>query len=298
MAKVSYREWLSNKKSLLLTGTGLRKQGFFTPYKNVESLDAKIPPYAEVEALFNSRCDNFLETLSRFSAFLPRIEERIKAGSIPFEAEGMFPQIDAMAAYCIVREYKPARVLEIGSGASSHVLAAALADNDRGTLTCIDPAPRRSISETGADIVPRMLNNEDAHIVDNFAENDILFIDSSHIMLPGMDVDIQFNRMFPRLPYGTIVHVHDIFLPEHYPSEWHHRNYSEQNALIGWIMSGFFDVFFPSFYVATRMRSELRDQLGDLTPDSPERNSGSIWLRTARRKHRALSLTASISADA
>lgn len=179
----------------------------------------------------------------------------------------------------MIRKCHPKHVLEIGSGASTHVMETALNQNKNGTLTCIDPVPRRSISETHAKIIPRVLNYDDTNIINSFGENDVLFIDSSHIMLPGMDVDLQFNRMFPRLPHGAIVHVHDIFLPENYPLEWRCRNYSEQSALIGWIMSGFFEVLFPSFYVATRMSDELQDGLGELMPRKPERNAGSIWLR-------------------
>ena len=54
-----------------------------------------------------------------------------------------------------------------------------------------------------------LLNSADTALAASLEENDILFINSSHIMLPGMDVDIQFNRLFPTLRKGVIVHVHD-----------------------------------------------------------------------------------------
>ncbi|MDT8392102.1 MAG: class I SAM-dependent methyltransferase [Lentisphaeria bacterium] len=276
---MKFKEWASQKKSIFLTGTGIHKSGFFTQYKYVNSVSPNVPDYTEVETLFNSKKENFSRVLSEFPCFLPELKEKIESGLIPFEAEGMFPPVDVVAAYYMIKKYCPSQVLEIGSGASTHVIAAALNENQNGILTCIDPVPRRSISETGAKIIPRVLNYDDIGIVNNFSENDVLFIDSSHIMLPGMDVDLQFNRMFPRLPHGTIVHVHDIFLPENYPLEWCHRNYSEQSALIGWIMSGFFEVLFPSFYVTTRMKDELQDGLGELMPKNPKKNAGSIWLR-------------------
>ena len=46
---------------------------------------------------------------------------------------------------------------------------------------------------------------------------DILFIDSSHIAMPGTDVDRLFLDVLPRLPSGVLVHVHDILLPDAYP---------------------------------------------------------------------------------
>jgi hypothetical protein len=276
---MNFKEWITQKKSIFLTALGLHRSGFFTHYKYINSLPDTLESYSDVEYYFDSQREKFSQIIVNFSFALPKLKAAINEGSIPFEEKGMFPPIDTIAAYHIITKYRPNRILEIGSGASSHVLARALKDNGHGLLTCIDPMPRRSISETGAKIIPRVLDHEDIKIIDDFGVNDVLFTDSSHVMLPGMDVDIQFNRMFPRLPYGSIVHVHDIFLPEDYPSHWRHRNYSEQNALIGWIMSGFFEVLFPSFYVATRMESELRSQLGELMPRDPRKNAGSIWLR-------------------
>ena len=107
--------------------------------------------------------------------------------------------------------------------------------------------------------------------------NDILFIDSSHILIPGTDVDIEFNRMFPRLKRGVIVHLHDIFLPDDYPMHWKERNYSEQNALTGWLLGGAFEVLWPANYVYTRYRKLVERAVGDLC--DIRRGGGSLWLR-------------------
>jgi len=119
-------------------------------------------------------------------------------------------------------------------------------------------------------------------LVDEFVENDVLFIDSSHIMLPGMDVDLQFNRMFPRLAPGVLVHVHDIFLPDDYPPNWRPRWYSEQNALIGWILSGYFEVVLPTYYATTRMAQDVEQALGGFAPFQRNGTAGSIWLRRTK----------------
>lgn len=52
------------------------------------------------------------------------------------------------------------------------------------------------------------------------SENDILFIDSSHIIRPGGDVLHEFLEALPRLSPGVLVHIHDIFTPKHYPDSW------------------------------------------------------------------------------
>ncbi|MEM6465240.1 MAG: class I SAM-dependent methyltransferase, partial [Pseudomonadota bacterium] len=251
------------------------------PYGHVSSVPRTVPTYGAVEERFDALRPQLVETIRAMGTHQSEIERAIKDGVFPWEDAGMFPMLDAVVAYYMVKHHRPKRIVEIGSGASTHVLSCALAQNGAGSLTCIDPAPRRSILDTPAKIHQRVLAEGDVSLLDAFEPNDILFIDSSHIMLPGMDVDIQFNRMFPVLSPGTLVHVHDIFLPDGYPESWSDRLYSEQNALIGWIMSGFFEVLYPGYYVATRMVDDLKTQLGPLMPEAPERNAGSIWLRVA-----------------
>jgi hypothetical protein len=121
------------------------------------------------------------------------------------------------------------------------------------------------------------MTGDDAALCGSLEADDILFIDSSHIMLPGMDVDIQFNRAFPRLRPGVVVHLHDIFLPFPYPAHWSHRNYSEQNALIGWLVSGYFQILYPGHYVARR-HGDLLDAALSAFP-IVRREAGSLWLR-------------------
>ena len=50
----------------------------------------------------------------------------------------MFSGTDALALYCMVRHFRPRRIIEVGSGFSSLVSAQALAANGIGELTCIE----------------------------------------------------------------------------------------------------------------------------------------------------------------
>lgn len=51
-------------------------------------------------------------------------------------------------------------------------------------------------------------------------ENDILFIDSSHMIRPEGDVLFEYLEILPSLAKGVIVHIHDIFSPRNYPKQW------------------------------------------------------------------------------
>jgi hypothetical protein len=190
----------------------------------------------------------------------------------PVFGTSMLSHLDRAAAYAAVAKFRPRRLLEIGSGDSTRFLAKAKGDAE---MLCIDPAPRCSISELPVKLVQRVLRHSDIELCAALEPNDILFIDSSHIMLPGTDVDMEFNRIFPRLKPGVIVHVHDIFLPFDYPKGWKKRNWNEQSALVGWLF-GAFEIIYPAHYV-TRRHPELIDAvLGDLRMP---KNAGSFWIR-------------------
>ena len=66
-----------------------------------------------------------------------------------------------------------------------------------------------------------------------------------------------FNDVLPALPSGVLVHVHDIFLPEHYPRQWDWRAYNEQQAVALLIAGGGYRLVFASRYVAATMTERL-----------------------------------------
>lgn len=260
---------LSRLRAQVLNIAGI-KSGFFVQYGYASSLKSA-GEYPEFRDLFAA--SDYSEFLSHMSANMPRVREI-------WPQSRMFSPLDSTAAYSAVRLLDPARILEIGSGNSTHIMATALKDmGSRATLTCIDPQPRRDIGALEVNFLRRVLSADDVKMCDELEANDILFIDSSHIMLPQMDVDIQFNRMFPRLKRGVVVHVHDIFLPDDYPKSWEKRHYSEQNALMGWILSGYFEVIYPGWYVGTRFKDQLAPTYSGWDAYRENSNSGSIWLR-------------------
>lgn len=250
------------------------QRGFFIQYEFARTVRPVCEPYPEVEALFaRSPYDDFLNDMAS------HVAEFQSFGSRPHDPvwnRGMFPPLDGAAAFAAVRRFKPRRILEVGSGDSTFYLARAAAGS--AEITCIDPEPRRSIEELPVNFIRRVLGNEDAGTVASLQAGDILFIDSSHIMLPGMDVDILFNRCFPRLRPGVLVHLHDIFLPDGYPANWRERNWNEQNALVGWLLSEFFEVVYPGHYVAVRHGGAIDKAFAGF-PVAQRKDSGSLWLR-------------------
>ena len=151
-----------------------------------------------------------------------------------------FPRLDAAAAYAIVRMTRPARIMEVGSGHSTRFLARAVRDGSLGTqITAIDPMPRTSISGLDIHWLRQPVQSCDLRLFASLAPGDILFIDSSHQLKPGSDVEFLLERVLPRLASGVRIHFHDIFLPDDYPAQWGWRRYNEQAAVAALIGDGY-----------------------------------------------------------
>lgn len=269
MLSIELKEQLSRFKARTTSMLG-RGGGFFIEYDYVDSVSPVSEPYPEVERL--CAASPFREFVADMASHIPEFRTFGEQPNDPCLGRGMFSPLDGTAAYAAVRKFKPRRIVEIGSGASTHFLAKAA---DGAEIVCIDPAPRQEVAQLPVTLTRRILENSDTELCASLEAGDILFIDSSHIMLPGMDVDIEFNRIFPRLKPGVVVHVHDIFLPFDYPPHWRVRNWNEQNALIGWLF-GSFDIIYPGHYVG-RCHADLIDRA---FADFPvPKNAGSFWMR-------------------
>ncbi|WP_374633218.1 class I SAM-dependent methyltransferase [Ferrovibrio sp.] len=255
------------------------KRGFFIPYRYAASIADSQPVYAEIEAVLRAAEPQFIAVLQRIAAY----EAALKAFSGPPPAprfdQSWFPTLDAAACYAIIRDARPSRIVEVGSGHSTRFLARAAQDGGFScNITCIDPQPRASLRGLPVDFRPGIAQTADPAIYAALAAGDVLFIDSSHILMPGSDVDFLFSRVLPRLPAGVLLHIHDIFLPDDYPRHWLWRGYNEQQLLPAMLMAGWQPIF-ASHYAATRMAASVQAGPVGRLPASAEALPASIWLR-------------------
>ena len=265
----------------LLTGLGIRKKGFYSPYDHAHVADWDVPAYPHIKEQFD-RLQN------RFGSFLAEIDanERFFLALARSEDAGILTSrylsaLDAMVVYTGIASFKPRRVLEVGSGHTTHFITRAIADHGLSTkVTCIDPKPRCEIARLPVSFERRVLDGSDVDRIAELEDGDVLFIDSSHFMQQGFDVDILFNRGFPALRPGVIVHVHDVFLPYGYPKRWEWLRFNEQLALVGWVISGYFETLFATQYVWRDMADDLRQVCKSFRPDL-KGDGGSLWLRKA-----------------
>ena len=267
----------------LSTVLGIKCQGFFIPYRYAERVPEHEDrlPYTYIEKLFDNSRSIFKEQIALISKYTDEL--RYIGPDHPPQPrwnQDWFPALDAAIAYAMVRHHAPKNIVEVGSGHSTRFMARAVADGLLDTqITTIDPAPRAVIEGLNVETVNTTVQNVDSQFFGLLAPGDILFIDSSHIIMPGTDVDYLLNQILAQLSAGIIVHLHDIFLPDDYPKSWQWRGYNEQLAVATLLQGGGFDVLFPSHYVATRMGESLQ---GTILNELERPNSlfeTSLWIK-------------------
>jgi predicted O-methyltransferase YrrM len=184
---------------------------------------------------------------------------------------GFFETVDAEVAYSFVRRHKPRRIIEIGSGYSTRLMATALemnrkCDGAEGELITIDPFPTRVSDRDSVRLMPSRVQDVPLDLFHSLGENDILFLDSSHIVSVGSDVVREYLEIIPRLNPGVLIHIHDIFLPSDYPREAVLRNlcfWSEQYILQAFLS---FNPDFEILWGSSAMQAFHRDALGAAFP--------------------------------
>lgn len=128
---------------------------------------------------------------------------------------GMFSNLDAMAYYCMLRHFRPRRVLEIGSGNSTRVALEALTRNGTGEIVSIEPFPSEALRKMPITLHQGFAQDFDADFFnDQLADGDVFFIDSTHTVKASSDCCHLYLRILPWLRRDVIVHVHDIALPK------------------------------------------------------------------------------------
>jgi predicted O-methyltransferase YrrM len=261
----------------LSTILGLRARGFFIPYRH--AAEAKPSGYPALEPRFADAEPSIRDVLAAIDGYSADLD-RIAAGHGPARFDqDWFARLDAAAAYALVRRHRPRRIVEIGSGHSTRFLAQAVRDEGLATtIVAIDPAPRAGLDGLGVTHERRLLGIADPAVADLGAD-DILFIDSSHVAMPGTDLDRIVGDVLPRLASGTLVHVHDIVLPDAYPAEWGWRAYNESIPVAALIGSGGWEVVFSSHWVASRHPARLREGLLGRLPLVAGARETSLWLR-------------------
>ena len=193
---------------------------------------------------------------------------------------------DALVFRSMLKHFAPRRLVEIGSGFSS---AVALDTRDAfgvaPEMTFIEPHPERlrSLLREGDEVRTHVLVSQvqdvDLAVFDTLQANDILFVDSSHVVKTGSDLHHILFEVMPRLAPGVILHFHDIFWPFEYPAAWavdQLRGWNEIYMLRAFLTSnpGFEILFFNDYYAKLYATSVVAT-----APLMVRNPGGGLWLK-------------------
>jgi hypothetical protein len=199
---------------------------------------------------------------------------------------GFYGSVDAETLYAMVRRAVPRRIVELGSGMSSLVIADARAHNEGsadGRHVIFDPFPRDDLREALSTVAELQAVSATEVPMDEFAQleaGDILFVDTTHTVKIGGDVNRILLDVIPALAPGVAIHVHDIYLPWEYPREFLEERsffWAEQYLLQAFLA---FNREFEILFGTHALYRGVPDQLASLIPSAgPGMLPSAFWLR-------------------
>ena len=277
------------KKALLTVGVFPIQRHYYEPLFDTEPLRAVLAVERDLPGV-DLNVEEQLGLLAAFS-YNPELL------AIPLDSDS--PQTfhyhntrygpgDAELLYCMIRHFKPRRIIEIGSGFSTLLARIALSRNEKDAEghpckhVCIEPYEEPWLEQCGATVIRQTVETVDAAMFRELGENDILFIDSSHMIRPGGDVLCEYLQILPLLKPGVLVHIHDIFTPRDYPKGWvcdEVRFWNEQYLMEAFLCHN------PSFKIVGALNYLKHNHAQALTAKLPVlgaemwREPGSFWIR-------------------
>lgn len=187
-----------------------------------------------------------------------------------------FPPLDALTYWHFLK--KAQKVVEVGCGYSTY-----LAWKAGKQITAVDPQPRIMYPEIPYLNIP--VQEAPVNIFNELRENDILFIDSSHIYSEGSDVHFLIHQVIPNLKSGVLIHFHDYFGLYGYPQEWQNHpemKYWNENDHVLQIQNNFRLIAF-NYEISKQYNDQLKLAYS-FVPQNITNNLGavrgaSLWLK-------------------
>jgi predicted O-methyltransferase YrrM len=232
------------------------------------------------------------DLLKKFGALYPEqpFTAEKTSGRRYFFENPNYSYADAIILYCMIRHLRPRRIVEIGSGYSSCAMldVSELFFDNAIQCTFIDPYPqllRKMIRDSDfarTRIIGQKVQDVDVGIFRELEASDILFIDSSHVVKTGSEVNYILFKILPLLAKGVYIHFHDIFYPFEYPQGWvfEGRAWNEAYLLRAFLQyNRAFKIRFFMTYLLQNHRSTFESHL----PLCLRNTGANLWLEKAEQ---------------
>ena len=247
--------------------------------RSLTGIDLRIPEQLQLLARFH------------FQAELPLLDgARLEKSVPPFTYENsLYGPGDAELLYSMIRLLRPRRIVEIGAGHSTVAAEAAIRENRRHSPAdscehiCIEPYERSWLENLGVRVIREPVERVGLELFESLEENDILFIDSSHIIRPQGDVLFIYQEILPRLRPGVLVHVHDIYTPRDYPKAWvvdQARLWNEQYLLESFLaFNRRFEVVCSLNHLCQKHQQAVAAMFPRYAKEPAKTEPGAFWIR-------------------
>jgi Methyltransferase domain len=285
-SRLAVRAYALARRAAERVGLQVVLKTYYSPIPDLATLPAQIwtepDPLYGIELDLDAQADRLS---GRLSPFIAEFASASGPGLAYEEVNASYPLPDARLLYAVVRDLRPASIVELGSGQTSRVIAQACAanaaDGAETRFEAFDPYPTaideslRGLAElhrTPAQEVPELVFSQ-------LGAGDVLFVDTTHTVKIGSDVNRIILRVLPLLAPGVVVHFHDICLPYEYP-----RYLFEQYALY-WAEQYLLQAFLsmnPSYevlYATDALCRDRRAQVERTGLAGPGESGSSFWIR-------------------
>lgn len=227
---------------------------------------------------------NLLNSFNEYYAELPFTRGKQPNLRYQFDNE-YYSSSDGIVLYSMIRHFKPKRIIEIGSGFSSANMLDTneLFFDNKIEITFIEPFPEERLIPimTEMDKKQTTIIKSDVQLIPlevfkNLQTGDILFVDSTHAVKTGSDVNYILFEILPALQSGVLIHFHDIYYPFEYPKDWVFRGFGWNEAyfLKAFLMNNNkFEIIFFTDYLHSHHQESFNEM-----PLAVKGSGSSLWI--------------------
>jgi len=220
------RGWHRSFRLLQRAGVNLLPEHFYSGIPNLADLERRTD-WRRPRTMYGINQRDVDEQVALLGEWLGPHADLLRSRSIHREAfvgggaDGGYGEIEAEVLFGFVATTKPSRVTQVGCGVSTAVvLSAAERAGYKPDVACLEPYPSGWLQDQAKAgrirLVDRPAQMVDFDTIADLGARDLLFIDSTHAVKPGSEVNYLIHEVLPRLRPGAWVHFHDIYFPYDY----------------------------------------------------------------------------------
>lgn len=267
---------------------------YYSPLPDIPSVKSRSTRWYHKETLEKIPFDPVKQQdlLNQLKTYSKECDDLPSFAQVTAEGYGLgYGEVEAHFLHLMIRHLKPRKIIEIGSGVSTYFSLNALGMNSRqdkssGEMICIEPYPSPKLSELAVKnnlvLHAKEVQDLELTIFQELAENDILFIDSSHVSKIDSDVNWLYLEVLPRLRKGVVIHIHDIpfpylSIPQEHPLFTHFLFWNETVVVKAFLL---FNDAFEILLCQSMLHFERPEALKEVVTiyDKQDHFPSSLWL--------------------